>query len=337
LKHISLLILLGLHSFALSATHLRGGEITVQQDSTNSLSFQAILVVYSHPGSVGDLDSAVINWGDGTLVNVARSTFEIISMNVQKNIFLGSHTYSDVPPDSVVLVSYTGSNRIAGINNINAGNSVDIPMYFHTALNLKQLQFTTGNSTARFLSEIPIDAYVTIPLHHNLQPFDADGDSYLIDTYVPMEDSQSTVTNYLMPDAFSGTYDINAGLVDWVTPMFLGQLSVGFRIHEFRDGKWLSTTFRDAFISVNVPSGIETETFHAIKVYPNPAHDFVSIDTHDARYTKMLICNAVGESVCEAPVANSRTIVDLSSFRPGYYFVKILGGDKMHVLPLVVQ
>lgn len=320
-----------------NATHLRGGEITVQQDATNPLSFQATLVLFTDPGSVSDEDSAVINWGDGTIDTVARTSFDFVSSDIQKNVFTSSHAYALVPFDSVVYVSYSGLNRVAGINNINAGNSVDIPMYFHTALNLKQLQYTLGNSTARLLSEIPIAAYATVPLYHDLQPFDADSDTYYVDTYIPMADSQGTVTNYLMPDAFGGTYGVNGDLVEWVTPMYLSRLNVGFRIHEFRNGKWLSTTFRDAFVFVDMPTGIGTADSQLTALYPNPTDGFISLHMHDPTLKKLIVFDPMGRSLFETPISTSSTSFDLSFLPQGYYFIQVCGDNETEVLALVIQ
>lgn len=329
----------GIQTFGLYAAHLRGGEITIQQDSTNPLSFEATLVVFTDPESVGGiLDSAVINWGDGTATTAALASLDTISSEILKHVFIATHTYSFVPLDSVVFVSYFGLNRVAGTNNINAGNSLDIPMYFHTALNLKQLQYTAGNSSARLLSEIPITAYATVPLYCDLQPFDANGDSYYVATYVPMDDSQSTVTNYAMPnDVCGGTYGINSGSVEWVTPMYLCRLGVGFRIHEFRDGKWLSTTFRDAFMFVDMPSGIGTAHFPLTMLYPNPTDGYVSLNVQDPTLKKLIVLDPTGRRLFETPIRFSSTSFDLSFLQPGYYLVEICGGNKTEIQTLVIQ
>lgn len=84
------------------------------------------------------------------------------------------------------------------------------------------------------------------------------------------------------------------------------------------------------------PSGVEdAKTDSAIKIYPNPANDYIKIDTNDEpKYVK--IFNAQGALLIEKNGADAKTI-DISNLTPGVYIVHINCLDKIVSEKLIKQ
>lgn len=64
----------------------------------------------------------------------------------------------------------------------------------------------------------------------------------------------------------------------------------------------------------------------AVKIYPNPAFDFVKLDfSEDVLGQKYSITNAYGQIVFESTIESANERVDLSGYSAGMYFLRIEG------------
>src|SRR5207249_1765797 len=55
-------------------------------------------------------------------------------VNIKKNEYVGVHTYPGAPPNGFFIISFFDMNRIDGINNIDGGQSVNIPFFVEDTL-----------------------------------------------------------------------------------------------------------------------------------------------------------------------------------------------------------
>jgi len=77
-----------------------------------------------------------------------------------------------------------------------------------------------------------------------------------------------------------------------------------------------------------------------IKIYPNPAHDMIMVYGLRVK-TSIEIYNVLGEKVygSEPRLVNSKpeTIIDISSFSKGVYFISVIEGDKINRAKIVKE
>ena len=83
-------------------------------------------------------------------------------------------------------------------------------------------------------------------------------------------------------------------------------------------------------------------TFDAnISVYPNPAHGTATVEIRDAKVGSVLVINNLGQRIsAEAKgQGQEKLILNISSLKPGLYFVQILSADGQTKIykELVVQ
>lgn len=93
-----------------------------------------------------------------------------------------------------------------------------------------------------------------------------------------------------------------------------------------------SISVTDTLIIQLVIGGTTNPTTNIIKMYPNPAKDYINVDFGD--YTKMAGCimiirNEVGSVVSFLPVAQTKTIVDIKNWAKGIYIVQILNNSSI--------
>lgn len=88
---------------------------------------------------------------------------------------------------------------------------------------------------------------------------------------------------------------------------------------------------------IRVSTGIEeTNLFSGIKIYPNPAGDFVSIQSKavgfDLAYT---VSDHLGRPVLNGKLNNEITNIDIAKLSSGFYFFRF--GDSSSVLKLIKE
>lgn len=89
-------------------------------------------------------------------------------------------------------------------------------------------------------------------------------------------------------------------------------------------GKVCSTTFE--MVTTLATSSFEK---NESKLYPNPAHQTITIDLNSNENEPLFIKNQLGQIVIQKSKINeSKTIVDISALSPGLYFVQI--GNETH-------
>lgn len=271
LLQLLLLLTFGLSTFTVSATHNRAGEIRVEQigDDCNSLTIRATVAIYTKTSSSqADRDTIEICWGDGTgdafCQNIPRvnGTGEVLQNDIKKNLYVGIHTYAG---RGRYTISVMDPNRIAGIANINNGQSVMVPFYIQTVYTFLDPQFQGCNSTPELLQP-PVDiGCVGKEFRHNPTAFDPDGDSLAYKLVVPLQSATEPVPNYRFPQQVvpGGFLDLNevTGSLIWNAPQRAGDYNIAILIVEYREGFPIDSTIRDLQVEIteceNLPPDIQ--------------------------------------------------------------------------------
>lgn len=244
--------------FAARATHNRAGEITYTH--LTGFTYKITIHTYTKASSVAaDRDSLEIIWGDGTKDTLPRTNGGgngvAIGNDIKYNQYTGTHTY---PGLGTYVVSITDPNRIAGIKNINGGNSVNEPFYIEDSLKILDPAFY-GYDNSPILLNPPIDfGNVHFPYIHNPNAYDPDGDSLSFEFIVPRKAPNLSVANYVHPNEVDGTPPENTFTIDnftgevrWTSPYFVGTYNFAILIREYRSGVCIGTMVRDMEVIVD--------------------------------------------------------------------------------------
>ncbi|MCS6934661.1 MAG: gliding motility-associated C-terminal domain-containing protein [Chitinophagales bacterium] len=246
------------------ATHYRAGEIIYERIA--NLTYRCSVITYTTVGSPADKPYVVIKWGDNTedTINRINGNGEVVGNDIQKNIFVGTHTYSGVPPapNNFRVISVMDPNRINGINNIDNGNSINVPFYVEDTLFFPNDIPNIGFNSSPILYNMPIDyANVNEIFEHNPNAYDPDGDSLTYRLVVPLRDLDYEVPNYVYPAPYcinccvsTNQFTINPlnGDVVWNTPCVKGIFNIAILITEYRNGVKMGTLLRDMQIIVDM-------------------------------------------------------------------------------------
>ena len=254
-KRIQILtiLLFMLSTYTLKATHNRAGEITFRQ--IGDLTFEVTCTTYTKTSSIpADRDSLEFVWGDGTSQFVGRTNGNgngvPLANDIKFNIYVAIHTY---PGRGQYLIEMTDPNRNAGILNVNPPNSDQVPFHLATTLEILNPNFQGYNNSPVMLQP-PIDvAYQNQVYIHTPNAFDLDGDSISYKLIVPLQASNTPVTNYTFPHTYSNvlhSFNEVTGEYVWITPQVCGEYNLAYEIIEWRAGQVISRIIRDMQITV---------------------------------------------------------------------------------------
>ncbi|MEO5675004.1 MAG: gliding motility-associated C-terminal domain-containing protein, partial [Chitinophagales bacterium] len=234
------------------------GEITYTHVS--GYTYMIVVHTYTKASSqAADRDSLEIKWGDGIMDTLPRTNGGgqgvLLGNDIKSNEYTGTHTY---PGLGTFVMSITDPNRIAGIKNINAGNSVNEPFYIEDSLRILDPAFY-GYDNSPILLNPPIDfGNVHFPYIHNPNAYDPDGDSLSFEFIVPRKAENVQVAKYVDPNEVdftppgnTFTIDPYTGEVDWFDPYFIGIYNFAILIREYRSGVCIGTMVRDMEVIVD--------------------------------------------------------------------------------------
>jgi hypothetical protein len=270
------LIVLGLGSFRVNATHLRAGDITLTRLSCSSYQYTITLHVYTKWATAVKFGGGTLNFGDGSkpLITQSRPNPPLIAETddggVGEVIYPVNHTF---PGPGVYTITYYEQNRNAGILNID--NSVETPFFIQTQIVIDPL---LGCDNTPELLVPPIDQGCTgVAWYHNPGAYDPDGDSLSFELFVPKQAAGVDVSGYADPnskkfyDAIGKPYsqgnelgngppifNINpvTGTVTWDAPGEKGEYNIAFIIREWRKvaGTWVSLGYVERDMQIIIKS-----------------------------------------------------------------------------------
>ena len=248
------LLVLILWASVAEATHIRAGEITVERQNCQSLTYTIYVTAYLDPNVPG-CGGAVV-FGGGTL-DFGDGSAPVEGLNGDPNVdtvfvnqplgdcivatrYKIEHTYSS---NGTYIVRYNEANRNDGI--LNMDNSVNTRFYIETYIRIDPF-LGCNNSPAMLIP--PIDyGCKDVAFFHNPGAYDVDGDSLAFEFVTPRKAVGTDVDNYrqLNDPSFDGlTEDQNApatlsidpvtGDIVWNSPGRAGEYNVAFVVREYR-------------------------------------------------------------------------------------------------------
>ena len=265
-KYILALLLMFGTLYNAQATHIRAGEIVIEQSEDCGLTIKATVFTYAKSSmNAADEDTIIIDWGDGLFSTAGRTNGNgvFIGNDIKLNQYEAFHTYSG---RATYVISTTDHNRNAGIVNI--PNSVFTPMHIATTYTFLNPQFQGCNSTPIILQP-PIDfGCVGKKFIHNPNAYDPDGDSLAFVLAKPLMSNGMTIPGYVFPHFINPGpnnnffVDEKTGDIVWDAPQTAGEYNIAIYIIEYRGGSPIDTVIRDMQILIqncdNEPPEIET-------------------------------------------------------------------------------
>ncbi|RDC65210.1 T9SS type A sorting domain-containing protein [Adhaeribacter pallidiroseus] len=270
-KSISTLLCLLFFSLGLvkpvQATHILGGEIMYQSDTTalaNPLHYFFKLVIYQDGNTVADMPSSTLYFGDGIFRTSDRASKKLIESScvaVYRSTYYFDYTFAG---PGTYTVAYREINRDKQIQNIE--NAVD--QAFVITAQITADAFEKVNTSPRFILPILPCAIQNQPFRHSLATTDLDKDSlvYELITLLSSTNSNSNdnfsvknVTGYTLPQQVS--LNSKTGEFIWDKPGLLGRYSFAVRVKKFRNNRIIGSTLRDFVVMVTPDPNNFTQVF----------------------------------------------------------------------------
>ncbi len=257
-----MLAVLLLQAAALWATHNRAGEICYKH--LTGTTYEFTLITYTDPSSPAHAsrDSLTMVFDArnpaGTSKRVPRvAEITVVAGEITRNEYVTTWTF---PGPDVYTVYMEDPNRVAGVCNMAAGASVNVPFYLETTINIVNPILLGVNNSADLLYP-PIDyAEVGVPFEHNPNAFDIDGDSLVFRLAPSYAGYQDTVPQFEFPQDFDNrtiagcgatiTIDQRTGQLTWDAPCRECIYNFGIVVEEWRNGVLLSSKLRDLQVFV---------------------------------------------------------------------------------------
>ncbi len=298
----SLLLLVSLAiSTQMLATHLMGGEMTVEHINNNNY----IIHLTAYRDTIGIPFATTANFKifDSNMSLIQSDT--VVQDPGSGNLMAGYpygvevyffHDTISVPGNGTYTVEWLNCCRNAAIQNLNA------PLNENMSLSTSFTHFSGPNysSTPVFLA--PPVTYLPInqPWQYNSLPFDVDGDSlsWTIDT--PLTDIGLYATGWNTPSANqSGPFSLDpiTGQIDW-TPDMLGNFVASILVEEFRSGNKIGEIRRD-YQMIVIPDTTKCPRISNFNIFPkdNNGHAYMNLSANTPVSIIMIAEDPEGEQV----------------------------------------
>ena len=272
MKRYLLIILIGIMIFPFNskATHLMGGEITVQHLSGSDYA----IIATAYRDTIGismafNLPITITNQTTGwdTVINVFHDT--IISGSLVPLIPYGTEIYIftdtfSFPYSGQYTVNWENCCRNNAIVNLASPGSES--MFLHAEVMID----TTNNSTPYFLAPPISYLPVNTPWTYNPLPFDLNGDSLVWSLDTPHTSYGIQCAGYMLPEDTSGlgafSIDPVTGDINW-TASFVGNYVTTVLVEEYRNGVKIGEIRRDMQLIV-IPAWSALSVFTNINTVP---------------------------------------------------------------------
>ncbi len=244
--------------FSAKATHLMGGEITVQdlgngthmitliayRDTVGVPMTTSVELEYSHP-----LGHYMKNMVPQDSI-ISGNLLPMYPYGVEIYLFIDTVTF---PQPGLWTISWTHCCRNGAIQNLS--NPLYNNMRLQTQINVDP---ATVNSSPFFLVPAAIFLPLNTPWQYNPLPFDPDGDSLFWSLDQPLDDINKYCTGYSTPFSDPGnpfSLDPVTGTISW-TANQLGNFVTSILVEQYRNGILVGEVRRDMqFIVVNPSLG----------------------------------------------------------------------------------
>lgn len=313
------LLALGLRP-ASFATHLCGGELRYTHIGGLTYGIEVRLFVNSMEPQ--DVPEMILAYGDGSVdtITVHDDLYLAGGCCDQLRIYVGQHTFSG---PGIYTPSVIARNRVAGV--VNVQGSVDVPICIGAVLVVIP---ELTNASPEFMNHAVFSYFNGDVLTHELQPFDADGDSLYFELVEPNGDECAPIAGYMFPnEVVTGPYSAavnSSGVFQWDAPQLAGFYTIAIRCTEWRAGEMIGTVTRDMMLCVSPSFTSVPEADKPSLAVIQPSLDGpVSIRINDGTDSMIDILEVRGALVRRLRQTASMTSVTTDGMSPGIYFVKV--------------
>jgi len=258
---LALLTIMAFTSLKVNATHLMGGQITVEHLGTDS-TLVRLTIYRDTTGIPMDTSAQSFEISYDSLCSAPFATilfdfagFSSLGSGVEEYIFTKTLSPSAGLPaylsDSSAADYYLKwiyccrNNAIVNLTSPGSNNMV-LQTRYHT------VGLAGFNSTPIFLNQPVTTAEINLPWAYNPLPFDADADSLYWYLDQPWDQCQSPCAGYYLPVGLpTDPFTINpaTGQITW-TPTALGNWNATVMVNEYRGGQLIGFIRRDMQIIV---------------------------------------------------------------------------------------
>lgn len=240
---ISLAVMLVASVGMISATHIRGGYITLRSVPASSLTYEIGVIIYGYSGSAVGVGGGDVDFGDGTVVDIEETDFSIETTTLGNEVSITSlkinHTF---PAAGIYTVSFREFYRNAGV--VNMANSVETPFFTSTTIVIDPLLGT--NTTPSLALHPVIFSKAGSRFFASVNCIDMEGDSLVYSLEVPKRNTEDDVLEHSWPNAekfYRGeqlenkpAFSLNklSGQLIWDTPLMPGEFAIAYRVLEYR-------------------------------------------------------------------------------------------------------
>lgn len=315
----------GLHGFTLllichlltlsapaSAQNLKGGEITFDWTSGNTVNFY--VKVYTKTSLPQGQQNIVLNYGDGATDTLPVTGGNPLPFDATIYALTTVHIY---PGPGVYNVHAEIFYRMPNLVNVN--NSYTESLYLQASLSLSPL---FGQNTS------PLFVFNQSDITYNLGTFihdagttDPDGDSVVYSLVHP------GTTNYVFPNA---TVNPVTGLFTMPALNQFGAYAVAIRLDEFRylnnQPIQISTTVRNMTIETPLINSITTaDVATNTSIFPNPFSEYTTLTFPEPFTTpaQLIVTDIHGRELSRETVSGGRHLLQRNGRPAGLYLYRI--------------
>jgi hypothetical protein len=139
-----------------------------------------------------------------------------------------------------------------------------------------------------------------------------------VGTYYPLETFAFHRGRLLPEQSIDISVDLAGATIDENNVLSLSQTGTLTLTASFSDNAAISSSMS---LQVTEPETVNAFSDAEIRVYPNPAEDFIQI--RGIKHTKLTLINAFGKTIMTIPNYSENEKLNISRFNPGLYFLKI--------------
>jgi hypothetical protein len=267
MKHTNFLILILVFCYLQGqASPNKAAFITYKH--LTGLTYEASIITYTQISSSIDRTALNIKWGDGNTELITRTSQEVIEVDLKKNVYTQTHTYTN---HGIYSISMQDSTRMPNILNINGGNSDGFPFYVAAQLTIPNVN--AYNNSIQLLSHPILSAQVGERFSYTPTAYDVDGDILSYELVTPQVNHNTAVSAYqLITDVSPGSnniYSFNSktGTLTWDAPQQAGWYNLTLKISECRNGAIVGATLVDYLIRVDF--SLNAAFYNELSATPN--------------------------------------------------------------------
>ncbi len=237
-----------------SASHLCGGEIYYTLSPGGNVQID----LHLYAASTANGNTIILDPGDGSLVTMTLANIDTLPgfcCNYRLE-YSGTHVFSGV-----------GTYTLTAELSLRSGDIVNIPNPTMQSLcltaEISVPDMNTSNTSVRFTNAQPNTYYVGNTMVHDVNAYDADGDSLTFNLGIPGGSNCLPMNPYFLPFQVGGGndtcwLDVN-GTFNFQDPWLLGAHAILIRCSEWRNGALMGRVRRDMKLCVNMLTDVAAD------------------------------------------------------------------------------